>query len=468
MTTLTTSRPWFGLHLPLYTFEGAAPGTLFDRVVEQAQAAEAAGFSVVTVMDHLYQIPGVGAVTEPMVEGWSALAALARETRDVRLGTLVTGVTYRNPAMLAKLATSLDTISGGRAFLGLGAAWNEEEHIGYGFDFPPIRERMDRLDEALTIIRAMFTAERPSFEGRYYRISEALNVPRPVQASGPPIMVGGGGEQRTLRIAARHADLTHWFPLGLDTLRHKSDLLARYCEEIGRDPATIERTMASPVIVTLEAIAGGRHPGAHATGTTAVHRRRAGPAGRRRDAPVPGCRVHRVHLQQFDLPNARAHRGGRGAAPAALTMAVPGAASGPVPVFPASDAELTTILIVTDLERSRRWYEGVLGATVYRSYGGDSVVLRFAGAWLLLVTGGGPSDDKPRVTLAAPADGAVVDHLFTIRVEDCAAAYDTLQARGATFLTPPVRHGAETRAFLRDPDGHLFEISEYRPAEPPA
>lgn len=252
MTTLTTTRPWFGLHLPLYTFEGAAPDGLFDRVVEQAQAAEAAGFSVVTVMDHLYQIPGVGAVTEPMIEGWSALVALARETRTVRLGTLVTGVTYRNPAMLAKLATSLDTISGGRAFLGLGAAWNEEEHIGYGFDFPPIGERMDRLDEALTIIRAMFTEERPSFEGRYYRIAEALNVPRPIQAGGPPIMVGGGGEQRTLRIAARHADLTHWFPLGLDTLRRKSDLLARYCEEIGRDPATIERTMASPVIVTVD------------------------------------------------------------------------------------------------------------------------------------------------------------------------------------------------------------------------
>ena len=134
-------------------------------------------------------------------------------------GTLVTGVTYRNPALLAKQVTTLDTISGGRAILGLGAAWNEVEHEGYGYDFPPIRERMDRLEEALTIIKAMFTEERPTFTGRYYRIDQAFNVPRPVQPGGPKILVGGGGEQRTLRIAAKHADMTHWFALGLDGLQ---------------------------------------------------------------------------------------------------------------------------------------------------------------------------------------------------------------------------------------------------------
>lgn len=240
---------WFGLHLPSYTHPETAPAKLFDRVVEQAQAAEAAGFGLVTVMDHLYQIPGVGQEDEPMLEGWSTLAALARETSRVRLGTLVSGVTYRNPALLAKQATTLDTISGGRAMLGLGAAWNDVEHAGYGFDFPPLRERMDRLEEALAIARAMFTEDRPSFEGAYYRIDRALNVPRPVQPAGPPIMVGGGGEQRTLRIAARYADLTHWFPLGMETLQRKTDLLVRYCEEIDRDPAAIERTMAAPVIV---------------------------------------------------------------------------------------------------------------------------------------------------------------------------------------------------------------------------
>jgi F420-dependent oxidoreductase-like protein len=242
-------RPWFGLHLPSYTFGDTPPERLFDRIVEQAHAAEAAGFSLVTVMDHLYQIGGVGQVTDPMLEAWSALSALARETTSVRLGTLVTGVTYRNPALLAKMATTLDVISGGRAIFGIGAAWNEEEHLGYGFEFPPVRERMDRLDEALTIVRAMFTEDRPTFAGRHYRIEQALNVPRPVQPGGPRVMVGGGGEQRTLKIAAKHADMTHWFPLGLDVLRHKSEVLAGYCDAIGRDPATIERTMATPVVV---------------------------------------------------------------------------------------------------------------------------------------------------------------------------------------------------------------------------
>ena len=147
------TTPWFGFHLPLYSHPDTPPERLFDRVVEQAKAAEAAGFSLVTVMDHLNQIPGVGAQTEPMLEAWSVLAALARETRTVRLGTLVTGVTYRNPALLAKTATTLDVISGGRALFGLGAAWYEAEHEAFGFEFPPIRERMDRLDEALTIVR---------------------------------------------------------------------------------------------------------------------------------------------------------------------------------------------------------------------------------------------------------------------------------------------------------------------------
>ncbi len=244
-------KPWFGLHLPSYTFPDTPPEGIFDRIAGQARAAEDAGFSLVTVMDHLYQIRGVGANTEPMLEGWSVLAALARETKTVRLGTLVTGVTYRNPALLAKMATTLDAISGGRALLGLGAAWNEEEHAGYGFEFPPIRERMDRLDEALTIIHAMFTEERPTVAGAHYTITEALNVPRPVHTGGPAIMVGGGGEQRTLRIAAKHADMTHWFPLGMDVLHHKNEVLERYCAEIGRDPSSIERTMAAPVVVAV-------------------------------------------------------------------------------------------------------------------------------------------------------------------------------------------------------------------------
>ena len=247
---------WFGLHLPSYTHPDTPPERLFDRVVEQAKAAEAAGFDVVSVMDHLYQIDGIGGPDEPMLEGWSVLAALARETTRVRLGTLVTGVTYRNPALLAKQVTTLDVISGGRAILGLGAAWNEVEHNGYGYDFPPIRERMDRLDEALAIIKAMFTEPSPTFTGSHYRIDQAFNVPRPIQPGGPKILVGGGGEQRTLRIAAKYADITHWFALGLDSLKHKTEVLERYCEEIGRDPSTIERTAGAPVIVTENEAAG--------------------------------------------------------------------------------------------------------------------------------------------------------------------------------------------------------------------
>lgn len=242
-------KPWFGLHLPNFTFADATPATLFDRIVEQAQAAETAGFGAVTVMDHLYQIGGPGTKDQEMLEGWSVLNGLARETKKVRLGTLVTGVTYRNPAMLAKMATTLDVVSGGRAIFGLGAAWNEEEHDAFGYNFPPVKERMDRLDEALTIARAMFRGEQPTIDGRYYQVHEIVNSPLPVQPGGPRIMVGGGGEQRTLRIAARHADMTHWFPLGIPTLKHKDELLVRYAEEIGRDPSTIERTMSAPVIV---------------------------------------------------------------------------------------------------------------------------------------------------------------------------------------------------------------------------
>jgi alkanesulfonate monooxygenase SsuD/methylene tetrahydromethanopterin reductase-like flavin-dependent oxidoreductase (luciferase family) len=160
---------------------------------------------------------------------------------------MVTGVTYRNPAILAKVATTLDVISKGRAVLGIGAAWNESEHAGYGFEFPPIGEREDRLEEALTICKAMFTQERPSFEGRYYRIERALNRPRPVQAGGPRIMVGGGGEKRTLKAAARFADITNWFG-NLEEAAAKLAVLDRHCEAIGRDPAEITRTVAVPIV----------------------------------------------------------------------------------------------------------------------------------------------------------------------------------------------------------------------------
>jgi len=238
----------FGYHMPNYTFPGVPEEGLFDRVIEQARAAEAAGFDLVTVMDHFYQIPGVGPEENAMLEAYSTLAALAVSTSRVKLATLVTGVTYRNPALLAKVVTTLDVISKGRAILGLGAAWNEAEHIGYGFAFPPIKERMDRLEEALTICRLMFTEERPSFQGEHYRIDRAVNSPRPIQPGGPKILVGGTGERRTLRIAARHADLTHWFG-NLEVLKHKLEVFERHCEAVDRDPATVVKTVGAPVVV---------------------------------------------------------------------------------------------------------------------------------------------------------------------------------------------------------------------------
>lgn len=251
MTELAASDLLFGYHMPNLTFPDAPRDELFDRIATNVQAAEAAGFDLVTVMDHFQQIGGVGAEDEPMLEAYVTLAALAARTTRVRLGTMVTGVTHRNPALLAKAVTTLDVVSGGRAILGIGAAWNEAEHQALGIDFPPIQERMDRLEEALEICRLMFTQERPSFEGQHYRIDRVLNSPRPIQAGGPPILVGGSGERRTLRLVAKYADMSNWFG-PLDELRHKVEVLERHCAEIGRDPDTILRTVMVPVVLVAD------------------------------------------------------------------------------------------------------------------------------------------------------------------------------------------------------------------------
>lgn len=242
---------WFDYHIPSFTFPNTRPEELFERVVELARAAEAAGFDMVSVMDHFYQIPGVGQETEPMLEAYTTLGALAARTSRVQLGTLVTGVTYRNPALLVKMVTTLDVISGGRAVFGIGAAWHEDEHLGYGFEFPPIGERMDRLEEALRIAKLMFTEERPSFQGRFYRIERALNSPRPIQPAGPKILVGGGGEKRTLRLVARYADISHWFGT-LEELKRKNEVLDRHCLAEGRDPSRILRTVGAPVLLVAD------------------------------------------------------------------------------------------------------------------------------------------------------------------------------------------------------------------------
>ncbi|OLE78673.1 MAG: hypothetical protein AUG06_10015 [Actinobacteria bacterium 13_1_20CM_2_65_11] len=240
---------FFGFHMPTFTFPGVPNDRLFDRVVDNAKAAEDAGFDLITVMDHFYQIRGIGPETEPMMEAYTTLSALATQTSRVKLGTLVTGVTYRNPALLAKMVTTLDVISKGRAILGIGAAWNEDEHMGYGFEFPPIAQRMDRLGEALTIAKLMFTQDRPSFEGTYYRINRALNVPRPVQPGGPKILVGGGGERRTLRLLAEHGDIGHWFGGNLEDLKRKKKVFEEHCAAVNRDPSEVLLTVGLTLVL---------------------------------------------------------------------------------------------------------------------------------------------------------------------------------------------------------------------------
>jgi F420-dependent oxidoreductase-like protein len=239
----------FGLQLPNFTFSGVPDSEMFEHVAELAVAGEESGFDSVWVMDHFWQLPPLGGPTQPMLEGYTLLGGLAARTRRVKLGTLVTGVTYRNPALLAKMVSTLDIVSGGRAILGIGAAWYEEEHDGLGFDFPPAGERLDRLEEALQICRAMFTEEAPSFTGKHYRIEKALNVPRPVQTGGPQIMVGGSGEKRTLRLAAQYADMcnVHGSP---DTVGRLLGVLERHCADVGRDPAEITKTRLASLFLS--------------------------------------------------------------------------------------------------------------------------------------------------------------------------------------------------------------------------
>jgi F420-dependent oxidoreductase-like protein len=237
----------FGLQIP--NFIDGAPGALFDEVLERTSAAEESGYDSVWVMDHFFQLPPMGGPSQPMLDAYTLLGALAARTSRIRLGALVTGVTYRNPAHLAKIVTTLDVISAGRAILGIGAAWYDVEHDGLGFDFPPAGERLDRLEEALQICRAMFAGSAPSFEGTYYRTHEAHNIPPPVQQSGPSILVGGGGEKRTLRLVAQYADMCNLFG-DAATITHKVDVLHRHCEAVGRDPAEITVSRLATLVLT--------------------------------------------------------------------------------------------------------------------------------------------------------------------------------------------------------------------------
>jgi F420-dependent oxidoreductase-like protein len=237
-----------GLQLPSFTFGDVPDDRMFERVVEIATSAEGSGFDSFWVMDHYHQIANVGPVTDPMLEAYTVLAGVAARTTAIRLGAMVTGVTYRNPAFLAKVVTTLDIVSSGRAILGIGAAWNEEESRAYGYDWPSTRERLERLEDALQICRAMFTQPETTLRGRVHHVEGALNIPRPVQPGGPKIMIGGGGERKTLRLVARYADMWNGFG-DPATIRHKLDVLRAHCEEVGRDTADIVTTHLGTAIV---------------------------------------------------------------------------------------------------------------------------------------------------------------------------------------------------------------------------
>jgi F420-dependent oxidoreductase-like protein len=237
-----------GLQIPSFTYPGVADDALFERVSDIALTAEESGFDSVFVMDHFYQLPLLGPPTLNMMESYTLLSALAARTARVQLGALVTGVTYRNPAVLAKEVTTLDVISRGRAILGIGAAWFDVEHEGYGVTFPRTGERMDRLEEAVQICKAMFTQETATFDGQHYRVKDAINNPRPIRPDGIPIMIGGGGEKRTLRIVANFADACNLFGEP-DEVRHKLDVLARHCDAVGRDPKSIHKTRLGTLFI---------------------------------------------------------------------------------------------------------------------------------------------------------------------------------------------------------------------------
>ncbi|MBF6226821.1 LLM class F420-dependent oxidoreductase [Nocardia abscessus] len=225
-----------GYQMPNFSY-GKSVRELFPTVVAQAREAEAAGFDTAFVMDHFYQLPGIGTPEEPMLEAYTALGGLAASTERIQLSALVTGNTYRNPALLAKTVTTLDVVSGGRAVLGIGAGWFELEHQSYGFEFGTFTDRFERLEEALQIVRPMLRGERPTFHGKRYQVENAMNEPR--LRDDLPILLGGSGEKKTFGLAARFADHLNII-CNASELPRKIDALRERCAEVGRDPQTLE------------------------------------------------------------------------------------------------------------------------------------------------------------------------------------------------------------------------------------
>ncbi len=236
-----------GYQIPNFTYPGADHAEIFPSVVAQARAAEAAGFDRVFVMDHFYQLPGIGAPDEPMLECYTILSALAQHTEKVRLSALVTGNTYRHPTLLAKAVTALDHVSGGRATLGIGAGWFELEHNALGYEFGTFTDRFEKLEEALQIVIPMLRGESVTLDGKHYQVKDAINSPGPI--SQIPIMIGGTGEKKTLRMVAQYADESNLSSGPIEEIPRKLEALAGHCERLGRDRSEIKVTKLQMVLV---------------------------------------------------------------------------------------------------------------------------------------------------------------------------------------------------------------------------
>ena len=230
-----------GLHISDFTWEGGAEELRF-RLADIAQRAELAGVDRISVMDHVWQIGTIGPPEHEMLEAYTALGWLAAKTERVKLLTMVTAVVYREPGLLAKAMTTLDVLSGGRSILGIGAAWNEDEARGLGLPFPPTAERFERLEEAILICRQMWSGSDAPFEGEHYHLARTLNSPQVLSRPHPPILIGGGGEKKTLRLVARYADACNIQAYDLTSAGHKLDVLRQHCANEGRDYDEIEKT----------------------------------------------------------------------------------------------------------------------------------------------------------------------------------------------------------------------------------
>jgi len=237
-----------GLQIPSFTYPDVPDDQLFERVADIAVTAEESSFDSVYVMDHLFQLPLLGRPDQPMFECYTLLSALAARTKRVKLGAMVGGVTYRNPGLLAKEITALDVISRGRAIWAIGAAWYQLEHEAMGFEFGTFAERFEKLEEALQIVKSMFVNDTTTFEGKWYSVKDAFNLPKPVTPGGPPVLIGGSGERKTLRLVAQYADACNVFG-GPEQVRHLMEVLDGHCERLGRDPSTITRTRLGTLIL---------------------------------------------------------------------------------------------------------------------------------------------------------------------------------------------------------------------------